>query len=71
MTVRAKFRVSNVSGTRVMLSPVYDSNPESENGRFFSATPGGHIDLQVMRPEVVAAFQVGQAFYVDFAPAEG
>lgn len=75
-TMRAKFRVSNLrydSEQRpngVTLTPVYDANPESENGKFFSATPGGTVDLWVTRPEVAGQFKLGQEFYVDFTPAE-
>jgi hypothetical protein len=75
MTVRAKFRVNNLrydgegKPNGVTLSPVYDSNPESENGKFFSATPGGTIDLWVTRAEVAGQFALGQEFHVDFTPA--
>ncbi len=77
MTARAKFRVSNVrhdgdgKPNGFSMSPVYDSDPESENGKFFAATPGGTVDMWVTRSEVAAQFQLGQTFYVDFTPAEG
>lgn len=78
-TVRAKFRVHVVtpytdqsgkpSGYRVALSPVYDSNPESENGKFYQATPWGEIVLGTMNPAAAAAFTPGAEFFVDFTPA--
>jgi len=76
MSVRAKFRVSNVrqdsegKANGFTLSPVYDPNPESENGRFFSATPGGTVDMWVTRPEVAEQFKLGAEFYIDFTQAE-
>lgn len=80
MTVRAKFRVNCVqpftdqsgkpNGYRVDLAPVYDSNPESENAKFYSATPWGQITLGVMSPASAEKFTPGAAFYVDFTPAQ-
>jgi len=80
MTVRAKFRVNNVqpftdqsgkaSGYRIDLHPVYDSNPESENAKFFNATPWGQITLGVMNPTAAEQFTPGAEFYVDFTAAK-
>jgi hypothetical protein len=70
--VRCKFVVESVEPNpecgRVKLRAVYDPNPESENGKFFRWTPAGELDLQVVRPEVVAQFVEGQEFYVDLTP---
>lgn len=74
MSVRAKFRVHCVvpsgSGSRIDLSPVYDSNPESENGRFYQATPWGQITLGTVNPAVAESLKVGQEVYVDFTPVQ-
>ena len=79
MTVRAKFRVHNVqpytdasgviNGTRVSMSPVYDSNPDSENAKFYSATPWGEIVLGTVNLDAAAQFKPGAEIYVDFTPA--
>jgi hypothetical protein len=79
MPVRAKFRVNCVqpftdqsgkpNGYRVDLAPVYDSNPESENAKFYSATPWGQITLGTMNPAAAEQFTPGAEFYVDFTPA--
>ncbi len=75
MQVRAKFRVSNIRTDQegkpngFQMAPVYDSNPESENGKFFAATPGGSVDMWLTRPEVASQFQLGAEFYIDFTPA--
>lgn len=70
MAVRAKFRVNCVvpsgDGARVDLHPVYDSNPESENGQFYKATPWGHITLGTVNPAVAEQMKPGTEFYVDF-----
>lgn len=75
MSVRAKFRVTNIRNdgqgkpNGFTMSPVYDSNPDSENGKFFAATPGGTVDMWVTRPEVAEQFPLGAEFYIDFTPA--
>lgn len=81
--VRAKFRVHNISthelpsadGTktkyseRVQMSPVYSSDPESENYTFSKATPSGAIELNITNPDAFGAFVEGQEYYIDFTPA--
>lgn len=73
MTVRAKFRVHCVipsgDGFRIDMSPVYSSDPESENGKFFKATPWGQITLGTVNAEAAAQFTPGAEFYLDFTPA--
>lgn len=69
VSTRAKFVVSASGSTAIAMGPVYDSNPNTENGRFFLATPGGSIAMSGLRPEVGEKFQMGQQFYVDFIPA--
>lgn len=73
-TVRAKFRCDRVhrdaeGNASVALLAVYDSNPESENGRFFRYTPSGRIDLAIVNPSAAAAFVEGKEYFVDFTPA--
>ena len=73
MSVRAKFKVTTLSqntfGHTVELEPVYDSDPKSENGRFYKATPGGKITLSTVNPEAALQFKPGDEFYVDFTKA--
>jgi hypothetical protein len=68
--VRAKFVCSykNSSENDISLSPVYSGS--EENKAFFSATPGGRIDLFIINPEVAKQFERGKEYYVDFTPAE-
>jgi hypothetical protein len=85
MAVRAKFKVNSIrhaeadkydgaKTTRVPvahinLMAVYDSDPESENGKFFHATPAGSIQLSTVNKEAAAQFEEGKSYYVDFTPA--
>lgn len=68
---RAKFTVTNVDTTQgtVTFHPAYSNDPNSENGQFFAATPNGEITMRLVRDGVLANFQAGEAFYVDFTPA--
>ena len=79
MSIRAKFKVNLVTpfvgsdgkptGARIDMAPVYDSNPESENARFYNATPWGQITLGTVNPAVAEQLKVGSEVYVDFTPA--
>lgn len=79
MTVRAKFKVDSIERSRwsnsqevqtVKLSPVYSNgDPNSENSKFWAASPGGSIQLTCVRPEAVSQFALGAEMYVDFTPA--
>lgn len=51
-------------------SPQYDPNPESENGRFFTATPSINIQLGVLNVEAAKLFEEGKDYYVYFVPCE-
>jgi hypothetical protein len=53
----------------VRLSPVY-GGVEGENAKFWSATPSGKIEMQVMNQPAAEMFKPGQSYYVDFTPAE-
>ena len=61
---------------RVKLAPVYgrgkNGKPESpENKAFYAATPSGEIELTTVSEAAAQAFVPGQAYYVDFTPADG
>lgn len=78
--VRAKFKVNGKKemlwngnegnlAYEVTLNPVYNSDPESENGKFYAATPSGSILLAVINPSAAAGFEVGKEYYVSFEQA--
>ena len=80
-TVRAKFQVWRVSpgsvdaegnpySERVQLSAVYDPNPESENHRYWRATPSAMVDMYIDNKEAFGAFEEGRQYTVVFTPVE-
>ena len=74
MNVIAKFKCTDVKQTSndsyaITLHPVYSEDPNSENAKFYSATPGGFISLQVVNTEAAKAFEVEKEYYVEFTPA--
>jgi len=72
--VRGKFVVQSIEtfsygGKTVKFATQYDQTiPEDQ--RFAQATPNGTISMTVDNPPAAAFFTPGQAFYVDFTPAE-
>lgn len=54
----------------IVLSPVYDPNPGSENHEFWQYTPSGEIKLGTINPEAWQQFEIGKEYYVDFSPAD-
>lgn len=67
----------DVFSFRVKLAPVmsksksggYDA--DHENKAFYDATPGGEIELTGLAERAAAHFVPGQAYYIDFTPADG
>ena len=53
-------------GKSIKLQPVYSSDPESENGKFYKQTPGGNIELTTVNDEAAKEFEIGKEYYVDF-----
>jgi len=54
----------------LVLRPVYSDKPESENKKFWDATPTGEIRLGTVNPAAWEQFEIGKEYYVDFTPAE-
>lgn len=75
MSVRAKFKVVSVEPAgegvqSISLQPVVgDNDPESENSKFWKASPGGQISLFCANIAATEQFKPGRVFYVDFTPA--
>lgn len=69
-TTRAKFKVfqitHNEQNSSLELLPVI--NGSEENEKFFEATPGGSLVLNVVNTDVAKTFKPGQEFYVDLIP---
>lgn len=76
--VRAKFRCNSVTtsdhgnghkGASVILTPVYSTDPNSENKRFWDATPNGKLEMH-STPERLVMFEPGKDYYLDFTLAD-
>lgn len=78
MTVRAKFRVTQLQQTTsnygtganceqssVTLSAVAGD----ENKTWSKWTPSGTLTLSITNPEAMAQFKVGEFYFLDFTPA--
>lgn len=48
-------------------TPVYDADPTSENGKFFTATPSGNLTIGCLNEAV--DFEVGKEYFIDITPA--
>jgi hypothetical protein len=76
MNVRAKFFCSRKSENQaypntakyavVELSPATGQGNES----WSKYTPSGNIEMTINNPVALAAFVIGQSYFVDFTPAE-
>lgn len=75
--IRAKFTVQSIESTlwgkeeikSIKLNPVYSSDLNSENGKFWKASPSGDIRLGTINPEASSQFELGAEYYVDFTKA--
>ncbi len=72
-TVRAKFVVLDARNDgyseTVSMIPVYSTDPEHENKKFWDATPSGKLDLYIQNPAAFGIFHQGQEYYLDFTKA--
>ncbi len=75
MRVRAKFKVNEITehayGNQLMktvkLQPVFkDADPESENSKFWAASPNGEIRLGTINMDAAAQFAINAECYVIF-----
>jgi hypothetical protein len=77
MTTRCKFKCDSIqvlapnngkSPRNAILSPVYSSDPTSENKRFWDYTPSGKFELNYINESV--EFVPGKEYYIDITLAE-
>lgn len=81
--VRAKFAVTSITTSAykngedqwveqftINMHPVYSSDPNSENKKFWDATPTGAMSLGTVNKAAADAFKPGREYYIDFTPAE-
>lgn len=69
MSIRCKFRLTEVNGDRYVFTTVYDpSIPEDR--RFCEATPSGRIEMLINNPVAQQFFEQGQDYYFDATTTE-
>lgn len=71
--IRAKFVVQEVAitgfGATIRANVVYGGS--EENDRYFEATPGGSMELEVVKKDIaLESFQPGTEFYADLTPIQ-
>lgn len=75
-TVRCKMRVDEIAlttyGNALRASPVYSGKENSENAKFWAATPGGKFEVSCTKAGVLDHLKPGDEIYIDVtvAPAE-
>lgn len=76
--IRAKFKVASKvkeswkasDGTDVFTVALYPVvGGSSENDAFYAATPGGQLQLSVVREDTADMFDVGDEYFIDLTPA--
>lgn len=76
--VRAKFRYSGIEtidqGNGVRLCtltfyPVSDGKEDSDNHKFWKATPSGKLELGMVNDYAVKQFVLGKEYYLDISEA--
>lgn len=72
--VRAKFRVFGKVDqgycVKVQMAPVYSDDPNSENKKFWDATPSGSLELYISNKPAADLFEQDKEYYVDFTKAK-
>lgn len=71
-TTRCKFKCDSVTifpggQKNVEMTPVYSNDPNSENKKFWDASPGGQFKLNWINPNV--SFEPGKEYYLDITEA--
>lgn len=71
--IRAKFKCEEIryveDCSHVYLVPVVNGSEENKN--FYKWTPGGRIELNILRKETASHFEPGKEYYVDFTEVGG
>lgn len=54
----------------IVMNPVYSSDPNAENKKFWDASPSGELRLGTINRSAWEAFELDKEYYIDFTPAE-
>ena len=55
---------------KVSFSFVNGNDPNSENAKFWEASPGGDFWMNIQNPDAQGWFDLGKEYYIDLTPAE-
>jgi hypothetical protein len=53
----------------VEMSPVYSTDPATENKQFWDATPSGQLRFDTVNLKAVEGLELGAEYYIDITPA--
>jgi len=72
MKTRCKMQCMKVvqnayNGNDFEFHPVYSDDENSENKKFWEATPSGKLEFQCLNPDV--KFEAGKEYYIDISEA--
>lgn len=76
--VRAKFKCVKIERTMgagqemqtICLAPVYSTDEDDENAKFWKYTPSGRIELGTVNKAAGDNFELDREYYIDFTRAE-
>lgn len=54
----------------ITLIPVYSQDPNSENRKFWEASPSGELRLGTINQAASDQFKIGKEYYLDITPVE-
>jgi hypothetical protein len=72
--ITCKFKVNTIArvmngdkkvGATVSMFPVYSSDPNHENKKFWDATPNGKFEFYVGDENVIKELELGKEYYID------
>jgi hypothetical protein len=63
-TVTARMKCNYRDGSRVVLNPVYDPDPDSPNYSYSLATPSGSLELWISNSHALQAFVVDAEYEI-------
>jgi hypothetical protein len=69
-TPEGAFRYEPAEMRTIILHPVYDNTPGSENATFWDATPSGELRLGTVNPAAWQAFELDREYYLDITPVK-
>lgn len=64
-----RWQYEQVEMRTIVLHPVCSDDPNSENKKFWDASPSGQLELGTINPDAWCQFELDKEYYLDFTPA--